>query len=138
MDDWCSDQPKASGQSKIDAWFVAESKRRGRFERVDPLEAPTAFERDLRELRWDVSEKEERLRLRRLERAARIGLAQLTSTLDSPVTKAMLPSVLITPDGRYCCSVDGNRSDSRWTRRVNSTIDQYRGGHCVVEAECRC
>jgi len=69
-DDWYSDQPKTSGQPEIDAWFVAETKRRKRFEEQNPLEPETPYERDLRELKWDVSEKDERIKLRELERRA--------------------------------------------------------------------
>ncbi|MDQ3648239.1 MAG: hypothetical protein M3433_06600 [Actinomycetota bacterium] len=137
-DDWYSDQPKTSGQPEIDAWFVAEAKRRKRFEAQNPLESDTPYERDIRELKWDVSEKDERIKLRELERRALISLARLTSELESPLQAAMGAGAIVTPAETWTSRPRAWKADDRrWKRQVEEIVERYRGGHCIVEATCR-
>jgi hypothetical protein len=64
-------------------------------------------------------------------------MVALTSTLPSPVPETLIPAAVIRPEGRWRIRpVKWEQHDPRWDRWVNQTIDRYRGGHCVVVADC--
>jgi hypothetical protein len=66
-------------------------------------------------------------------------MVELTSRLPSPVPATMIPRALISPDGRWRIRpATWEQGDARWSRWVDATIDRYRGGHCVVVADCHC
>ena len=121
----------------IDDWYAAEAKRREQFETEHPLERTTDIEHDLREVLWSMYEEPHQERLRTLLDEALIDLACLTSKLPSPVPDSVIPAALITPEGRWRMRpASWGQGDQRWSRWVSQTIDRYRGGHCVVVADC--
>lgn len=124
---------------EIDTWYAARDERRERFEAADPVEVTFDVEYDLRELRWSNEQEPYQEQLRRLERAALADLICLTSKLPSPLPERLIPAALVTPDGRWRCHPSRWRQgDPRWSRWINATVDRYRGGHCVVVADCHC
>ena len=122
---------------QIDSWHAAEAKRRERFETEHPLEGTSVDAHDMREFLWTMQEEPHNERLGVLLDEALIDLTRLTSELPSPVPETVIPAALITPDGRWRFRPVGwGRDDPRWSRWVNERIDRYRGGHCVVVADC--
>lgn len=124
---------------EIEAWYEGEDERRERFEAEHPPGDATDQAYDLRELQWSSQEEPHRQRLRHLEDEALIDRARLTSELPSPLEESMVPAALVTPEGRWRMRpVTWEQGDPRWARWVDETTNRYRGGHCVVVADCHC
>lgn len=129
---------------EIDAWYAAEAKREAKARRRFEAEYPDLRRgSELYEQLWNIGEigAADHMQRLKLERQALIDLTRLTSTLPSPLPPSMIPAALVKPDGRWrMCPVSWHEKadDSRWPRWVNTTIDHYRGGHCVVIADCHC
>lgn len=135
---------------EIDEWYAAEAVRRAAFEAENPaVQVPEPDELrdaddpldvgDLREFVWDADERPHRERLRRLHAEALVDLTLLTSDLPSPLPDTIVPAALVTPDGSWRMRPSTwEQGDPRWARWVNERVDRYRGGHCVVVADCHC
>ena len=136
---WFSDRLGKVERPEIDAWYAAEATRRERFEAKHSLADDPVMEYDLREFLWSSSEQPHNDRLRRMLREADIDLTRLISSLPRPLDESMLPAALVTPEGRWRWRpVKWEQGDPRWSRWVNRTVNRYRGGHCVVVADCHC
>lgn len=137
---WFEDCLGAVERPQIAAWHAEQAARRARFEAEHPLTSGSMMEDDLREFLWSCAEQPHTDRLRQMRREAEIDLTRLTSSLPRPLDEGMIPAALVTPDGRWQWRPVSwmAEDDQRWQRRVNRTVDRYRGRHCVVVADCHC
>ncbi len=124
---------------EIAAWYAAQAKRLERLEADHPPTDDSAISRELGDPAWSSVERPHVERLRRMQRKAEIDLTRLTSSLPTPLDAAMIPAALVTPEGRWRWRPAAwEQGDPRWSKWINQTIDRYRGGHCVVVADCHC
>ncbi len=135
---WFLDRLGKVERPEIDAWHDAQRARRERFNAEQPA-GRTAEEREIDDLFFEIREGPHYEELRRLSNKATIDRTRLTRDLQSPLPELWIPAALVTPDGRWTeRPVDHKQGHALWADWLNATVDGYRGGHCIVVADCHC
>lgn len=64
---------------------------------------------------------------------------ELTRRLPSPLPDDLVPLAYVTPEAVWHeRPLAWDRDGGEWAREVKEVVDRYRGGHCVVLADCHC